>query len=297
MQEATEEDSEIILSRIKERQYHLESLSVYLEELESQLTLLFTYSPDLIVLARDSGEIIKVNRTAERILGYSPDEMVGKNVWDFIAEEDRKETIKFRQSIMEEGGGTFFVKNDIFFINHWKKKNGTYARLVWRYAFFDKNNKWVIKFATDFSDMPVDNPFIHNLVIRSIEYARAGFVITDNTNKENPIIYANKAFCDYSGFERDDIIGKNCRILNKMDRDQRALETVRKAIDNGAAVDVLLKNFKPDGSPWYNFLVMEPVIENGIVTKFIGSSRDVTKQVEDSEIKWDRNAVRGFGKI
>lgn len=289
------EEYDLILNRIKSRQKEMENLSSYLGELESQLSLLFAYSPDLIILTKDDGEILKVNNTAGRILGYSPNEMVGKNVWDFVAEGDREKTLKFRDSILDGSGDEFFIKNDIYFINHWRKKCGGFARLVWRYAFYDKRNKWVIKFATDFSGIPVDSPYISELLVTSIENVRSGFVITDNLKEENPIIYANKAFMKYSGYTKDQLIGYNCRILNQEDRDQAALSTVRGAVKSGKSIDVLLKNFKPDGTAWYNFLVLEPVFENNVLSKFIGSSRDVTEQVMANQIKWDRHAPRGFG--
>lgn len=288
-------EDEEILKRIKGRQKQLEDLSQYLNELESQLSLLFSYSPDLIILTKEDGEIIKVNQTTGIILGYSAEEMVGMDVWDFVAPEDLEETIKFKNALILEGGIGFTVKNDICFINHWKKKNGGYARLVWRYAFFDQKNRWMIKFATDFSDAPVDSPFISNLVLRAIDCSAAGFIITDNKLPENPIIYANKEFCNASGYTRKQIIGQNCRFLNSTDRDQKALSTLRDSLKSGRGVDVLLKNFKANGEPWFNFLIIEPVIEDGKITKFIGSSRDVTRQVEDGEIIWDRSRPRGFG--
>lgn len=292
------EKEEKILKRLESRQKSLQELSAYLTQLESQLSLLFAHSPDLIVLSKKNGEILKINNSSIKILGYHPSEMIGKNILNFVAEEDLEKTLEFRSSLVEDGKDFgFFVKNDLFFTNRWKKKDSSLARLVWRYAFYDNQHELFIKFATDFSEIPVENPAVSDILVRSINNSTTGFVITNALMEDNPIIYVNDSFCEITGFERKELIGGNCRILNAKNRNQEAIKAVRECIKNGTGGSFLFKNFKPNGECWYNYSTIDPVVENGFVAKFIGSCRDVTQLVKEGEIVWSLTAKRGFGKL
>ena len=116
-------------------------------------------------------------------------------------------------------------------------------------------------------------------------------------HEDNAIIYANKAFCDMTGYTKGELIGQNCRILQSDDRNQAALMTIRHAIRMGEGCDVLLKNHKKDHTVFYNHLLITPVVENGIVSNYIGIARDVTEYIAAGLHSWDPHAPRGFAKL
>jgi PAS domain S-box-containing protein len=287
------EELEDILQRVEDRQVHLEELSRYLHELESHLALVFAFSPDLILLTDDNGKILRVNYSVEHILGYYPSDIIGKTVWDFIHPDDIEKTKNIRESLKQN---TFFTTNTRkTFANHWRKKNGDWARLVWRFAYYDNNNNWMIKFATDFSHIDAEDLYYTQLIVNCVNKANAGIVITDYLQKDNPVVYANKKFEQMSGYSQEEIIGENPRVLNQEFRDQEALKTLRDSIAAGKGCEVLLKNLRPNGEVWFNHLLTEAVIEDGKTTKFIGSSRDVTNLINDKLLFWDPTTPRGFG--
>jgi PAS domain S-box-containing protein len=59
-----------------------------------------------------------------------------------------------------------------------------------------------------------------------------GITLSDPDLPDNPIVYANKVFEEMSGYSQDEIVGRNCRFLQGEDRDQKALATIRAALEN-----------------------------------------------------------------
>ena len=122
------------------------------------------------------------------------------------------------------------------------------------------------------------------LVDRAVRSSASGIVITDAGRPGNPIVYVNPAFEFTTGYLAEEAIGQNCRFLQAGDRDQPALEELRSAIREGRECRVVLRNYKKDGTLFYNELSVSPVHdEGGRVVNFVGVQDDVTrrKRVEE----------------
>lgn len=118
-----------------------------------------------------------------------------------------------------------------------------------------------------------------SLLLQALDASISGIILTDNRLPDNPIIYCNKAFETISGYQRNEIIGHNCRFLQKEDRDQKERETLRKAIRDGVSCIVDIRNYRKDGSLFYNELYMSPIKDDrGRVSYFIGVQNDVTRR-------------------
>lgn len=137
-----------------------------------------------------------------------------------------------------------------------------------------------------------------DLAVRS---SAGGVIITDATLPENPIIYASPTFEHITGYSAREVLGKNCRFLQGDDRDQPALDDLRTALGEGRECRVVLRNYKKDGSLFWNELSLSPVHdEEGRLINFIGVQSDVTdrKRIEEqlgrSEDRM-RLAVRATG--
>jgi two-component system, chemotaxis family, sensor kinase Cph1 len=114
----------------------------------------------------------------------------------------------------------------------------------------------------------------------AIEATSSGFVISDFTQKDNPLIYVNKAFCEMTGYSQEEVINKNCRFLQAQDKDQPEIDKLRIAIKEHRDEKVLLKNYKKDGTVFWNELIISPVKdEDENVTNYIGIQTDVTERV------------------
>ncbi len=116
---------------------------------------------------------------------------------------------------------------------------------------------------------------------------RHGLLITDVRQSGNPIVYANAAFMELTGYPLDEILGRNCRFLQRDDRDQPPLATVRAAIQEGKPCRALLRNYKRDGTLFWNELTLSPVHDaDGQLTHFVGIQNDVTDLVKGSARRW-----------
>ncbi len=116
---------------------------------------------------------------------------------------------------------------------------------------------------------------------RAMDEATLGIIITDPDRPDNPIVYANDWFCRLTGYDREDVLGRNCRFLQGPDTDESTVAEIREAIDAEEPVTVELLNYRADGEPFWNLLTITPVRDaDGAVTHFLGFQRDVTERVE-----------------
>jgi PAS domain S-box-containing protein len=125
---------------------------------------------------------------------------------------------------------------------------------------------------------------IRRLLGRAVAASSNGIVITDPRVPDNPIVYVNSAFEEISGYPADEVLGYNCRFLQADDRDQPALEELREALTEERECRVVLKNYRKDGTPFWNELYVSPVHdEEGHLTNFIGVQNDITqrRRIED----------------
>jgi len=123
-----------------------------------------------------------------------------------------------------------------------------------------------------------------NLMERAIASSNNGIIITDSTQPDNPIVYVNPAFEEITGYKREDVLGRNCRFLQGIYRDQNALDEIRQAIEQGTECHAIVQNVRKDGQLFWNELRISPVFNTqGHLTHFIGIQTDISdrKQAEE----------------
>ena len=111
----------------------------------------------------------------------------------------------------------------------------------------------------------------------SIGLSPLATLVTNPRLPDNPIVCVNAAFCELTGYEEGEILGRNCRFLQGAgsEPDQRAL--LREAIANGRPSLTVLTNYRKDGSAFRNAVMVAPLIgADGTVEYFIGSQMDVS---------------------
>lgn len=115
---------------------------------------------------------------------------------------------------------------------------------------------------------------------RALDSSSNGIVISDMRLPDGPIIYANKAFERMTGYKPAEVHGINCRFLQGADSGQEEVTTLREAIAAGQGCQVVLRNYRKDGTMFWNELTVSPVHdEEGKVTHFIGIQNDITERV------------------
>ncbi len=119
------------------------------------------------------------------------------------------------------------------------------------------------------------------LLERMVDASEDGIVVAEQEGDENILIYVNKGFERLTGYSADEILYRDCRFLQNEDRDQPGLVEIRSALEEGRPCREVLRNYRKDGSLFWNELSITPVFdENDQLTYYIGVQKDVTARVE-----------------
>lgn len=123
------------------------------------------------------------------------------------------------------------------------------------------------------------------LPLRAVEATPEGVIITDPRREDNPIVYANHAFSRLTGYDKREVIGRNCRFLQGPRTDPDKVNEVRQGVREGREAQVTMLNYRKDGSPFWNRLSVAPIVnEKGDVTHHIGVQSDVSQWIEAEAI-------------
>ena len=109
-----------------------------------------------------------------------------------------------------------------------------------------------------------------------IDAAPEGIVICSADGADNPVRYANAAFLRLTGFGIGELLGTDLRRLQGTDREQEGRGRLRQALNQGAGARALLRNYRKDGSQFWNEIFLEPVRgADGTLTHYVAFHRDV----------------------
>ena len=115
----------------------------------------------------------------------------------------------------------------------------------------------------------------------AIRATRMPMVISDPRQTDNPIVFANDAFLSLTGYSREELTGRNCRLLQGPETSREAVADIRSAIDEGRDLHVDILNYRKDGSTFWNSLYISPVRSAaGEIQFFFASQLDVTPRIE-----------------
>lgn len=115
----------------------------------------------------------------------------------------------------------------------------------------------------------------------AIRGTRMAMIITDPRQDDNPIVFANDAFLLLTGYERDEVLGRNCRFLQGEGTDRADVAKLRAAIAAQLDINLDILNYRRDGTPFWNALYLSPVTnEAGELRYFFASQLDVTARKE-----------------
>lgn len=124
---------------------------------------------------------------------------------------------------------------------------------------------------------------------RALESAADGITIASMELAGQPVIYANPAFCRITGYDADEVIGRNCRFLQGDETDPAALVEIRAAIRQSRSTRVVLRNHRKNGELFWNELRLSPVVrEDGRVTHYVGVQSDISERIRSHEERRQR---------
>jgi len=138
----------------------------------------------------------------------------------------------------------------------------------------------------------------HNIFFAAVETTRMPMIVTDPKRPDNPIIFANNAFIDMTGYSREEIVGANCRFLQGPETDPKAVREVREAIQARTEVAVELVNYKKDGSSFWNALFISPVYnDSGDLIYFFASQLDVSRRRDAEDGLRQAQKMEALGQL
>ena len=237
-----------------------------------------------VIIVDNHQKIMEVNTSAETIFGYIKSEIMGKELNLLIPSNYHKNhSSYFEKFIQKDKRRKMGEATDIFAL----KKDGTIFPVEVELNPFSIYNKtYVMALVKDITEKKEIEKALM-LRTKALQSASNSIIITDNLKHDNPVIYFNPAFQKLTGYSDNEILNHNCRFLQGKDIDQKPLKKLREAIKNGESCQATLRNYKKDGTMFWNDIYIFPIKNTGgNVTNFIGIQNDVTlrKKVEEERL-------------
>ena len=132
----------------------------------------------------------------------------------------------------------------------------------------------------------------------AIEMTRMPMILADPNQPDTPIVFANKAFLDLTGYEEDEILGRNCRFLQGAQTDREVVAELREAVANKGSIAVELLNYRRDGSAFWNAVFIGPVYDvKGKLLYFFASQLDVTRRRNTEQSYRQAQKMESIGQL
>lgn len=251
------------------------------EEKSSIFHLLSEAISEGIIVVNQEHEIVSINGHAQEFFGYTSEEIVGKPLHTLIPDRlkqvHHKHTAEYfktaRDGSMMEGRCLYG-----------KRKSGEEFPLdidLRPFRLYERT--YVLALIRDRTE-EIELQRSMDLQKEAMDSASNGIVITDALLPDNPIIYINRGFEEITGYTRAEALNRNCRFLQNDDREQEGVRIIRNAIKKGESCQVEIRNYKKDGTLFWNEVSINPIKnEDGIITHFIGIQNDITSRVNTEE--------------
>nr|AML77965.1 putative LOV domain-containing protein [Vittaria appalachiana] len=128
---------------------------------------------------------------------------------------------------------------------------------------------------------PCAERVICSSLMLSLTKVQQSFVLANPHLPDVPIVHASELFLQLTGYQHDEVVGRNCRFLQGPDTDPKAIELIRESLRAEKPCTVRILNYRRDKTPFWNLLHIAPVRSNsGKVVFFVGVQLDVNS-VED----------------
>lgn len=136
---------------------------------------------------------------------------------------------------------------------------------------------------------------LNRRIFRSVT---SGISVANAQVEDLPLVYVNPAFEVMTGYSLEEVQGQNCRFLQGEERDQPGIVLLREAIRDQREVTAILKNFRKDGTSFWNELSLSPIRNReGELTHFVGIQTDVTARVEFEAALRESEKLAAVGRL
>ena len=245
-----------------------------LNEREVRLRALVQNTSEGVVTIDDRGGVETFNPAAERMFGYTADEIIGSNVAILLPEEERGEHNRYlRKSalqgsrVIDKQGGDLMGR----------RKDGTLFDLELNVARMQIGESTMYSgIMRDVSERKSKERELLKL-LSAVESSPAIVLIT---NTDGVIEYVNPAFSEITGYSRDEALGANPRILKSGSAEPGAYEQLWDTISSGNIWSGRFRNRRKDGTCYWAHATIAPVATDGVFTHYVGIQEDISSRVK-----------------
>ncbi|ACL61020.1 PAS/PAC sensor hybrid histidine kinase [Methylobacterium nodulans ORS 2060] len=137
-----------------------------------------------------------------------------------------------------------------------------------------------------------------NIFFAAVEMTRMPMILADPRQDDTPIVFANNAFLDLTGYEESEVLGRNCRFLQGSGTDPEHVAKLREAVHERKPIAIEILNYRRDGTPFWNAVFMGPVHDPaGEVIYFFASQLDVTQRREAEQQFRQAQKMEAIGQL
>jgi PAS domain S-box-containing protein len=247
---------------------------------KNELKQYLELSLDMFCVCDSDGRIIYANQSFNSVIGYDSNDLQDELLLKFVYANDLEKMI----SVLSN-----YTKDKVpmrLFDSRFLTKKGNIKWFSWNIV-YDEINEVSFFSARDTTNVYELREQL-NLFNTAFDKAKKAVIIAKNIgtfDHPNPaIVYANQAFLDYSGYNLDDVIGKNPRMMRGTNDNKTVVEKIKYAMKNWESIDVEVKNQTKSGEDIWVSLSISPIAsEEGILTHWLSIQKDITKQIIKEE--------------
>ncbi|MGC2775754.1 MAG: response regulator [Bradyrhizobium sp.] len=138
----------------------------------------------------------------------------------------------------------------------------------------------------------------HDIFFAAVETTRMPMIVTDPRQNDNPILFANRAFLEMTGYSPGEIVGANCRFLQGPDTDRDTIAAIRSAIANRQDIAVEILSYRKNGAAFWNALFISPVYNrDGDLVYFFASQLDVSRRRDAESALIQSQKMEAIGQL
>jgi len=232
----------------------------------------FNYSNELMCIASLDGKFLHINDAFVDLLGYSREQLLTRPFLDLVHPEDIEKT---QLEMRHIGAG----QNTVNFENRYRCSDGSTKFISWKSTLDPESN---LIFATA-RDITTEKLAIN-------QYAQLYKMVTDNiiyvkTDVKGVITEVNDMFCEISGYDRNELIGKTHKVVNSGVHSHDFFKTMWKAIRSGQVWKDAITNRRKDGSQYVVESIVAPMLDiDGKVEAYIALRQDITERIQYQQL-------------
>ncbi|KFZ30621.1 diguanylate cyclase [Pseudidiomarina salinarum] len=247
------------------------------ERSEQHHRSLFTYNADPVFTLGLDGVFLSMNDAGGSLTGFDKADMVGQHYEMVVDEADRDCTRKHFEAATKGKAQSYEIRLTT------KGGEKRTIQVTNTPIFIDGEVTGVHGIARDVTQQRETEKKL-KVLERSVEASVNGVLICDANKPGFPVIYANPAFTEITGYSEEELMGKSCNLLQGEETDEETVEEIREALRNQREIRTVIRNYRKDGTPFWNELRIAPVSgDSNVITHFVGVQTDITERVNREE--------------